>query len=126
MWLGEEGVDLVEHVGDALGRRFAGEKLAHHLGDASERLVEHGFVECVLRREVVQHGRFVRAGGVGDLLHGDRAEAPFGEELRRRIEHGAAPPADCGELTRSDLTVGCRFYYHMVRIIGRAVVDVKC
>ena len=88
--LGEERVHLVEQVRDALAPELAGEELAHHLGDAPERLVEHGLVQRLLRREVVEHGRLVRAGGVGDLLHRRPAEAALGEQLRRGVEDGPA------------------------------------
>ena len=86
-----ERVHLVQQERHALPLEVAREELPRDLDDTPERLVQHRFVQRVLRGEVVQHRRLVRARRVRDLLHGDAGEAAFSEQLRRGVDDRLAP-----------------------------------
>jgi hypothetical protein len=89
--LGIERVHLVQQERHPLALEVPCQELPHHSDDAAQSDVQHSLVQRVLRCEVVEHRRLVRAGRIGDLLHRNAGEPTLREQLRRRVDDRLPP-----------------------------------
>nr|HEX4316423.1 hypothetical protein [Kofleriaceae bacterium] len=83
-----------EEVGQAGGAGDAGERGHQLVGDRGE----HGRVQALLAREVIDHRRERHAGGVGDVAHARAVEAVAREQRLGGGDDGVARAATFGRV----------------------------